>query len=64
MRVLEIVAGSWPIAVMFIAVGVFYTVNYVIRQHQRNEEADKAYRASMAVTVSNNRNPAPHEEHA
>jgi len=56
MRVLEVVAGSWPIAVMFIATGVFYTVNYLIRLRQRQEDEDRARRYSTAVVVSANHN--------
>lgn len=50
-RVLEIVAQSWPIAIMtlgFIAGGLAL---YVIRWWKKSDAEDKAYRASNAVTV-------------
>ena len=51
MEFLRIVAASWPIAVMFIAICVSGIVLYVIKQSERWRREDKAYRASQAVVV-------------
>lgn len=52
-EILKIVADSWPIATMFIAVIFACIVIYFIRWLKKSEQEDKAYRASQAVTVRN-----------
>ena len=48
---LQIIAGSWPIAVMFIATLAALLALKVMRIAERNREEDRAYRASQALTV-------------
>lgn len=52
MEVLQIVASSWPLAVMFIALCVAGVVLYVIQWFKRSDRDDKAYRAAQAREVS------------
>ena len=52
MEVLRIVASSWPIAVMFIALCVAGIVLYVIHEIKRADREDKAYRAAQAREIS------------
>ncbi len=44
-------AGSWPIAVMFIAFLAFLIANRVFNYTKARDERNEAYRASQAVTV-------------
>lgn len=48
---LQIIAGSWPIAVMFIATLGALLALKVMRIAERNRKEDIAYRASQALTV-------------
>lgn len=48
---LQIIAGSWPIAVMFIATLGALLALKVMRIAERNRKEDLAYRASQALTV-------------
>lgn len=50
-QVLSIIAGSWPIAIMFIATIAGGVVLYLIRWFKKADEEDKAYRASQAIVV-------------
>lgn len=52
MEILRIVSGSWPIAVMFIALCVAGVVLYVIQWFKRADREDKAYRAAQAREIS------------
>lgn len=52
MQVLQIVASSWPIAVMFIALCVAGVVLYVIQGFKSADREDKAYRAAQAREIS------------
>jgi uncharacterized membrane protein len=49
---LKVIAGSFPIAVMFIAFCVAVVVIYIVRSIRRAEADDKAYRAAQARAVS------------
>lgn len=48
---LQIIAGSWPIAVMFIALLAALLVLRIIRFFNVARREDQAYRASQALTV-------------
>lgn len=50
-EVLSIIAGSWPIAIMFLGIIAGSLVLYVIRWFRQSDREDKAYRASQAVVV-------------
>jgi hypothetical protein len=50
-RVLEIIASSWPIAIMFIASMAACIAFYLIRWFKKADQDDKAYRASQAIVV-------------
>ena len=52
MQVLSIVAGSWPIAVMFIATCIAGIVLYVINWIKRDAREDKAMRAATAREIA------------
>ena len=52
MQVLQIVAASWPIAVMFIALCVAGVVLYVIQWFKRSDRDDKALRAAQATAIT------------
>jgi heme/copper-type cytochrome/quinol oxidase subunit 2 len=56
MEILQIIASSWPIAVMFIALCVAGVVLYVIQWFKRADREDKAYRASQALVVRSHDN--------
>jgi hypothetical protein len=51
LEALGIVAGSWPIAVMFLGLIIGGVVLYLIRWFKQADKEDKAYRASQAVVV-------------
>lgn len=50
-RVLEIVATSWPIAVVLIAAMAASIALYVVRWFKQSDIEDKAYRSKQAVVV-------------
>ncbi len=52
MEILQIVATSWPLAVMFIAFCLACLAFYVINWWKRSDAEDKALRASQALTVN------------
>ena len=52
MEVLRIVSGSWPLAVMFIALCVASVVLYIIQWFKRSDRDDKALRAAQATAVT------------
>ena len=52
MEVLQIVASSWPLAVMFIALCVAGVVLYVIQWFKRADREDKAMRAAQAREIT------------
>lgn len=56
MQVLQIIASSWPLAVMFIALCVAGLVLYVINWFKRSDLDDKALRASNARAVQRHSN--------
>jgi NADH:ubiquinone oxidoreductase subunit 2 (subunit N) len=51
-EVLSIVASSWPIAVMFIALCVAGITLYVINWIKRENREDKAMRAAQAREIA------------
>jgi hypothetical protein len=51
-EVLSIVAASWPIAVMFIAVCIAGITLYVINWIKRDNREDKAMRAAQAREIT------------
>jgi hypothetical protein len=52
MEVLSVVAGSWPVAVMFIAVCVTGFALYVVNWCKRADREDKAFRAAQARAIA------------
>ena len=52
---IETAITSWPFAVMFIATIAALVLLYLIRWFKQSDEQDKAYRASSAVVVRDNR---------
>jgi hypothetical protein len=51
-EILSIVAGSWPIAVMFIAACTAGITLYVINWIKRENREDKALRAAQAREIA------------
>ena len=51
MELLRIVATSWPITIMFIALCASGLVLYVVNWFKRSDMEDKAIRASQALVV-------------
>jgi hypothetical protein len=47
----KILSGSWPLAVMFIALLGACVALYIIHWFKKSDEEDKAIRASKAVVV-------------
>lgn len=52
MQVLAIIASSWPLAVMFIALLAASLALYIIRWVKVADREDKAYRAAQAREVA------------
>lgn len=52
MEILSIIASSWPIAVMFIALCTAGVALYIIQWFKRSDREDKAMRASQAREIS------------
>lgn len=52
MEALGIIAGSWPLTVMFIAFVGGITLLYLIRNWRKAKEEDRVYRAALARDVS------------
>jgi hypothetical protein len=52
MQVLAIVASSWPLAVMFIALCCTGIALYLMRWVERGNREDKAYRAAQAREIA------------
>lgn len=61
-KVLEIVASSWPIAIMFLGLMGCCIALYVVRWFKKSDEDKQAYyRSSQAVTVREwNRDESSH----
>jgi uncharacterized membrane-anchored protein len=51
----RILATSWPLAVMFIAVIAGGIALYVIRWFKKSDQEDKAYRSQQALVVRERR---------
>jgi hypothetical protein len=49
--ILQTIASSWPIAVMFIALLIFIFATRFFGWIKKQDREDKAYRASQAVAV-------------
>jgi uncharacterized membrane-anchored protein len=50
-EVLRVVAGSWPLAVMFLGAVAGGIALYIVRWFKQANREDKAYRATQAVVV-------------
>lgn len=51
MEALQIIAQSWPIAIMVIGTMAGSIALYVIRWRKQSDREDKAYRSTQAVAV-------------
>lgn len=55
-RVLEIIASSWPIAVIIISAMIGSVALYIINWFKKSDSENKALRASQAVMIRNREN--------
>lgn len=53
-KVLEIVAGSWPIAMIIVAFMIACVIIYLIRWFKQSDIEDKAFKANQAIVVRRN----------